>query len=151
REAITLVNGGGNLSPLGLTSMPPAWVQQQNPLITGTFGSNDTITLSSSLFPDDSSNPFGNNPNPVIQLDGSQLPTMTASVSIVGAQDPYTITIFGVTSPPRVLTISGEEKSRVFQVGLNVSLTLTNLGIENGSTTDNGGGILAYGPLTLNQ
>src|SRR6516165_56948 len=83
REAITLVNSGGNLSALGLASMPTAWVQQPNPLITGTFGTGDTITLSSSLFPDDSSNPFGYNPNPVIKLNGTELPKITANVSIV--------------------------------------------------------------------
>jgi hypothetical protein len=144
REAITLVNSGGNLSSLGLSTMPPAWVQQPNPLITGTFGTGDTITLSSSLFPDDSSTPFGPNPNPVLKLNGSELPKITAQVSIVGAQDPYNFS--GSGSPPRVLTISGEEKSRVFDVGTGVRLTLTNFVIENGSTTDNGGGILAYGP-----
>ena len=53
--------------------MPPAWVQQPNPLISGTFGTGDTINLSSTLFP-----PLTYldrpNPNPVLQLDGNPLP-----------------------------------------------------------------------------
>jgi predicted outer membrane repeat protein len=45
----------------------------------------------------------------------------------------------------------GEEKSRGFAVGPTGNLTLNNLVIENGFTTDEGSGILAAGPLTLNQ
>src|SRR5262249_28644300 len=97
------------------------WANQ----ITGTFGTGDTINLSSSLFP-----PLptlsGPNPNPVIQLNGTQLPTISANVSIVGAQDPNLITVFGVQQHPAPQsTISGEQKSRVFEVGTGASVTLT--------------------------
>src|SRR5262249_20097854 len=102
--------------------------------------------LPSSLFP--ALNDFVA-PDAVIQLGGSQLPTITANVSIVAANDPYTVTIFGVVQPTRTLTISGQNQSRVFQVGTTGRLSLNNLIIEDGSTTGNGGGILNHGILSL--
>src|SRR5262249_39506822 len=69
------------------------------------------------------------------------LPTITGTLSI-GA---VSIDDFLQAS----LTISGEGKSRVFEVARTGSLSLTNITIENGFTTGDGGGILAQGPLPL--
>jgi hypothetical protein len=105
-----------------------------------------TITFDNSLF---STDPFDST-NPVIQLNGSQLPTITANVSIVGPQDPVFIFFNGVGhSRGLVFALSGHNQSRAFQVGTTGNLTLNNLIIEDGSTTGNGGGILNQGSLTL--
>jgi hypothetical protein len=55
-------------------------------------------------------------------------------VSIAG--QIQTVTILGQTSD-RTMTISGDGKSAVFQVGASGSLTIDNVSIENGSTSAN--------------
>ena len=73
-----------------------------------------------------------------IQLNGSQLPTITGQ-----------LTIDNFTSAPTA--ISGQGKSRVLEVASGSSLTVNGLVIEDGSTTGGGGGILAAGVLTLHH
>src|SRR5438876_11797734 len=46
RDAIVLVDNGGNPASLGQSSMPSGWASQ----ISGPFGSNDAIGFESSLF-----------------------------------------------------------------------------------------------------
>jgi uncharacterized repeat protein (TIGR01451 family) len=107
-----------------------------------------TITIPSSLF---STDPFDTT-NPAIQLNGSQLPTITGNLTIVGAQDPVFLFFNGVgQSRGLVFALSGDNQSRVLQVGPNGNLTLENLTVDHGSTTDTAGGsgILNQGSLTL--
>jgi uncharacterized repeat protein (TIGR01451 family) len=102
------------------------------------FGQASTITIPSSLF-------AGNivlSPADTIRLTGTQLPTITGQLTITGA-------IPTNFSNDTLFTVSGEGNSRVFQVGPGGNLTLNNLIIENGTVTDNGGGILNQGSLTL--
>jgi hypothetical protein len=141
-----VITTAANSSPAGSQADPYQAPSLRSAIsYANTLAGSSTITLPSSLFPDDESNPFGPNPNPAIQLSGSQLPTITANVSIVAANDPYVLEF----APLRTLAISGQNQSRVFQVGPTGTLSLTNLVIENGYTTDNGGGILNQGSLTL--
>jgi hypothetical protein len=105
------------------------------------FNEASTITIPSSIYVA-GENALTGVPFSTIQLNGTQLPTITSQLTIVGDQ-----TLHGFFAP--VWYISGAEQSRVFQVGATGSLTLENLTIENGSTTHNGGGILNQGSLTL--
>jgi hypothetical protein len=138
REAITLVNSGGNPSALGQTNKPAAWAAQ----ISGTFGSNDSIIIPNTLYSNSIKISTGI-PASTMQLNGTQLPTVTTQLTITGDNTPN-----GFSGVP-VWYISGQGESRVFQVGPSGNLTLNNLVIEHGSTNDNGGGIPAAGPLTL--
>jgi hypothetical protein len=146
RDAITLVNSGGTPGALGQSSMPAAWAAQ----ITGTFGSNDTITIPNTLY-SNSINLLTGVPASTIQLNGTQLPTVMTPLTITGDVTPI-----GFQGVP-VWYISGEHLSRVFQVGPTGNLTLNNLIIKNGIAVPNavdagaGGGILALGPLTLHN
>lgn len=96
----------------------------------------DTITVPYTIFPSFEL--------PVIRLNGSQLPTVTGSTSIRGES------VFGF-SGEQVLHISGNFNSRVFQVGTTGNLALTNLTIVDGSTDEDGGGILNQGTLALER
>src|SRR5262249_23707219 len=114
------------------------------------FNQASTITIPSSIYvPGDHITFAGSEPNSTIQLDGTQLPEILGQLTIIGDQTPVVNSIGGSTGP--AWYTSGAHQSRVLQVGPNGNLTLDNLTIDNGSTTDSagGGGILNQGSLTL--
>jgi hypothetical protein len=103
RDAITLVDNGGNPSSLGQSAMPAGWASQ----LTGTFGSNDTIQFDPGLS------------GSTITLDGSALPTINSNVTITGLG-------------PTRLAISGGNQSEVFNIG-SVTAALSGLSIIDGN------------------
>ena len=119
RDAITLVNNGGNPTSLGQPSLPAGWSSQ----ITGTFGTNDTITFAGSL--------TGN----TITLN---------SVLMIGTN----VTITGLGAPN--LAISGNNAVEVFDIAAGVTASISSLTIEDG-VARSGGGIYSSGTLTLAQ
>ena len=78
----------------------------------------------------------------IIALTGSQLPTITSTLTIVG-DDPRPDS--AITS----FTISGEGLSSILRVGINGNLTLDKLTIANGNSTSFGGAISNLGSLVL--
>ncbi len=72
RDALALVNNGGNPSSLGQSSMPSGWASQ----IAGTFGSNDTIDFA-----------VARSGTQTIVLT-SALPAITSPVTIDGTTEP---------------------------------------------------------------
>jgi hypothetical protein len=140
RDAITLVNNGGNVASLGQSSMPGGWASQ----ISGTFGANDTIDFSSALSGD------------TITLDGSALEFNTN----------LTITGPGASN----LAISGNNSSLIFQVDHGAQISVSGLTLEQGAgnvvnagavatingapspvTYSSGGAISNSGTLTVTQ
>jgi hypothetical protein len=107
------------------------------------YNEASTITIPSSIYVP-GYNFVTNEPQSTILLNGTQLPTIVGRLTIIGDQSPNN----GLVP---AWYISGEHRSRVFQVGSGGNLTLENLTIDNGSTTDSagGGGILSQGSLTL--
>jgi predicted outer membrane repeat protein len=132
----TLADDGSNGSLRNLIGVANYFAVQLN--------QPSTISIPSSLYTP-GFNFQTNEPQSTILLNGTQLPTILGQLSIIGDQTP--VGNFGVP----VWYISGEHQSRVFQVTGSGNLTLDNLTIDNGSTTDSagGGGILNQGSLTL--
>ena len=89
REAVLLVNSGGDLTSLGQSSMPSGWASQ----IADSFGSNDTIQFDPSLF---------TSTLQTITLGGSEL-SLLRDMSIIGP---------GASQ----LAVSGNNVSRVFRI-----------------------------------
>ena len=79
------------------------------------------------------------------------------TITLAGTQLTLTNTSFAttVTGPAAGVTISGNDKSRVFQILTNVTATMSNVTITKGAAvgttvpTNRGGGIENYGKLTL--
>jgi hypothetical protein len=120
REAITLVNNGGQLASLGQTVMPGGWASQ----ISGTFGDHDTINFSSALG------------GGTITLNGTALPPLSQALTITGP---------GAGG----LAISGNNQSQVFTIGSGTQVQIAGLTIEAGHVDAAGGGIDNRGTLTL--
>jgi hypothetical protein len=114
RDAISAVDAG---NADGLTA---AELNQ----VYGAFGSNDTIEFSSALT------------GGIITLNGSALPTISASMTITGP---------GASN----LAISGNDQSAVFVNGGTVQIS--GLTIEDGISTGVGGGIFNFGALTVSN
>src|SRR5262249_57836874 len=117
RDAVLLVNNGGDPTALGQSSMPGGWTSQ----IAGSFGSNDTIQFDPSL--------TASAPQ-TITLGGSEL-LLSRSVTITGP---------GAS----LLAISGNNASRVFEVASGTTDTISGLTIEKGSNGFGGAGIINY-------
>ena len=109
RDAITLVNNGGNPGSLGQSSMPPGWAAQ----ITGSFGGDATIEFAASLS------------GGTITLGGTSLPTITSNVTITG---------LGASA----LAISGNSQSADFNIS-SATVAISGLTIEGGTATFGGG------------
>jgi hypothetical protein len=125
RDAVLLVNNGGDPTALGQSSMPGGWSSQ----IAGSFGSNDTIQFDPSL--------TASAPQ-TITLGGSEL-LLSQNVSITGP---------GAS----LLAVSGNNASRVFEVASGTTDTISGLTIENGRSGYLGGGISnGSGSLTVNN
>ena len=111
-----------------------------------------TITIPSSLYSPSINLGGLTGPPPLndaIQLSGTELPTITSDISIVGEPPPPDL---GLSSGNIFsFTISAGGNSRVFEVGSTGSLSLDLLVIENGSATGDGGAILNQGTLSLDQ
>jgi hypothetical protein len=122
RDAVMLVDNGGNPAALGQASMPSGWSSQ----IAGSFGSNDTIQFDPSLLAPTQQ---------TITLSGSEL-LLGQSVSINGP---------GASQ----LAISGQNLSRVFEVAARATDTISGLTIEKGVDANYAGGISNRGTLTL--
>jgi hypothetical protein len=72
-----------------------------------------------------------------ILLNGSALPQITENLTITGTS-------------PSLLTIDGEENSRIFNIGSTATVGISNLTVTNGYVgEDDGAGILNLGNLTL--
>ncbi len=120
REAILLVNSGGTATDSSGNSLSAAKASQ----ISGSFGVNDTI-----------------------QFDGN-LNGQTITLSGTALRISQNVTITGPGAGE--LGISGNNQSGVFLVGLNATVSLTGLMIEDGNSPYNGGGgIFNDGALTL--
>jgi hypothetical protein len=123
RDAVTLVNHGGDPSSLGQSSMPSGWAAQID-TSSGGFGSNDTIQFDPGLFGPTQA---------AITLGGSEL-ELSSSVTITGPGAGQ-------------LAVSGNRASRVFAIDSSVTATVTGLTIANGDAPDtaldrgDGGGI----------
>ena len=105
----------------------------------------DTITIPSSpyaglVFDPDT---FSFVSNDLIRLNGTQLPSITSAITIVGEDPPPE------TATSSRFTISGQGLSRVFFVAGTGSLTLENLVVANGAVPDFGGAIFNGGTLAL--
>jgi len=105
-------------------------------------GQASTITIPNSIYLNGINGSTGL-PQSTILLNGTQLPTITTQITIVGD-----ITAVGFAGVPVWYVYAGGH-SRVFQVGPTGNLTLENLTIQDGATTGDGGAILAQGSLTL--
>jgi predicted outer membrane repeat protein len=124
RDAVLLVNSGGEPTALGQSSMPAAW-QAQIDTSGGGFGTNDTIQFAAGLN------------GQTITLGGSEL-LLSNSVTINGPGAGQLALDGGHTA-----TSAG---SRVFEVGSTATVTLSGLTIRNGSASGgSGGGILVDG------
>jgi predicted outer membrane repeat protein len=125
REAITLVNNGGNPTSLGQSSLPAGWASQ----ITGAFGSNDTIQFMPGL-----ASP--------IALTGS-LPAFTASVTITGPGSSL-LTLQGHGTAPA-------GNSGIFTVPSGVTASISGLSFTSATSRQNGGAIASDGTLSLSD
>ncbi len=119
REAVTLVNNGGNSNSLGQSSMPAGWASQ----ITGAFGANDMIEFASSLGGD------------TITL--SQVGDNTAGPSALAVTTKMSID--GLTGNSGV-TLGGGGGMRLFFISSSGSLTLQDLTLKNGVAKGGNGG-----------
>ncbi|HVC97858.1 MAG TPA: choice-of-anchor Q domain-containing protein, partial [Pirellulales bacterium] len=129
REAITLVNNGGNLNSLGQLSMPTGWQSQ----ITGTFGTNDTIQFQGGLsgvidLSTSEGGQGGLSLSENVKIDGTG-----ASIAIEGGN-----------------TAGSATNAQVFVVNFGVNAVLDELTITNGFAS-NGGGITNSGTLTVSN
>jgi predicted outer membrane repeat protein len=123
REAITLVNNGGNPTSLGQSSLPAGWASQ----IAGPFGTNDTIQFAPGL-----ASP--------IALTGF-LPKFTANVTVTGpGSSLLTLQGNGITPPGN---------SGIFTVPSGVTASISGLSFTSATSRQNGGAIGSDGTLTL--
>ncbi len=141
REAITLVNHGGNPSSLGQSSMPYGWQSQ----ISGSFG-NDTIQFSSvidgqtiDLTSTDPSSGFG--PTAFSIATGDKL--------VIDGQT-------GLTQGITIARDPGAQAFRLFAVAGSASVTLEGLTLSGGDAQGstggaNGGGSAGMGGAIFNQ
>src|SRR6266851_3831568 len=121
REAILLVNHAGN-APIALGRGLTAGEAAQ---VSGSYGSNDTIQFASSL-----------NGQTITLTSGELLCSKNLSVTGPGAN---------------LLTVSGNNDSRVFKIASGTTVSLSGLTITKGYNTDSGGGIQNDGTLTLSN
>jgi hypothetical protein len=122
REAVQLVNSGGDPTSLGQSSMPAGWASQ----ISGQIGNGDIIQFDAVLS------------GQAITLLQGEL-KLNADVTIVGLGSNQ-------------LAVSGGSTSRVFEVVPGAAVGLSSLTIEDGALSDQtatGGGIANEGTLTL--
>ncbi len=150
REALTLVNHGGNPASLNQSSMPAGWASQ----ISGVFGSNDTIQFDPSLLTQSVGFGLG-----VIGLtmvgDGTAGPSalgVDSNVKIIGPSTGPGITI----ERPATLPGINVPNMRLFYVGSSGSLTLDNLTLQGGmalggNAGGDGGGGAGLGGAVFNQ
>jgi hypothetical protein len=135
REAVYLVNSGGNPIALGLPSLPAGWASQ----ISGSFGDNDSIQFAPGLAIQDAGYGAG-----VISLgvvgDTSVGPSALAinpgtNVTIAGPSGNSGITIErALNAPPmRLFLVSSA-------IGSATSLTLENLTLKGGDAVGGKGG-----------
>ncbi len=141
RDAITLVNNGGQSTSLGQSTMPAGWNSQ---ISNGAFGTNDMINFSSALN------------GTTITLNGTAL-SISSNVTIAGP---------GANE----LAISGNNSSLIFQVAQGAQVALSGLTLEMGAgnvvtsgssamingtpapaTNTSGGAISNAGTLTVSQ
>ncbi len=122
REAMLLVNSGGNAT----AALGRNLTAGESGQITGLFSAANTIQFSSGLS------------GQTITLNGTELPKITAAVTINGP---------GASQ----LAISGNQTSRVFEIGTGVVAALSGLMIQNGKLNgaNGGGAILNSGTLTI--
>jgi predicted outer membrane repeat protein len=125
REAITLVNDGGNPMSLGQASLPAGWSAQ----ITGTFGTNDTLQFVPGL-----ASP--------IALTGF-LPAFTANVTVTGPGSSL-LTLQGHGTAPA-------GNSGIFTVKSNVTVSIFGLSFTSATSRQNGGAIGNDGTLSLSD
>ncbi len=79
---------------------------------------------------------FDLNPNSTITLDGTQLPAISGTLTIIGPGEGD-------------LTVSAANLSRIFEINSGQSVTITGMTIRDGDSGSSGGGILNFGSLVL--
>jgi hypothetical protein len=131
RDAVTLVDHGGDSTSLGQSGTPAAWAAQIDSSSNGGWGTNDTIQFAPDLF---------GSSQQTITLGGSEL-LLSSNVTLTGPGAGQ-------------LAISGNSQSRVFEVADGTTATISGLTIEYGSVGGyliGGGAIYNLGTLSVSD